>query len=288
MNTREYLTNVKNILKAYEDAYGQPTYSEECENLNDYIFDLCSTIYKLTDQEKLKLSQTLQNKIDQTDPSDKKTLKLLKQAQGYLEFYSHCPVDYLFLTSGNRNELENLYNNSEWTKLFTQSNLPANIERYVHQMLIHRELKIAYNKVQNKTGCGFLCLDAYNHGALTSAIMSPKSLRLNICGPLSANENRKLSYSDPYKIRDLNGEYTTEQYKHFIDNNYKAINLYQEMIKMFEQIKRQDCFTGYFYTYNKNEIDAFADKEIELLNKHIAKIRDNIKSLQSYVNGKEY
>ena len=284
MNTKEYLSKVKKIHKAYDKAYGQESYSIECEDLNYFIEDLSSSVFDLTPQEVEKLNKALTAKIEEVDPTDKKTLHLLRQAQGYLQFYSHCPVDQLYFVREHEKQKDEFYNNSDWSKMIETFDLSDENKKFLELIMLHKELSFAYDKVLAETQCGYLCLNGFDHDALEAGLKSVRELRAGVCGPINPNENRYISYTEPNKVQGSDGNYKPEHYEQFIENSKKTIKFYTNMIGMFEQVKSQGNLKGYFFDYTKEETVQFVEQQISILNKNIEQINNNINKLSVYTN----
>lgn len=288
MNTKEYLSKVKKIHKAYDNAYGQGSYSIECEDLNALIEDLSSSIFDMSPQEIERTNKTLTAKIEEISQTDEKTLYLLRQAQGYLQFYSHCPVDKLYFSHQYDKQQEEFYNNSDWSKIIESFDMSDKNKTNLSLIMLHKELSFAYDKILKETKCGYLCLNGFDHDALEPGLKDVRTLRTEICGPINPNENRYIPYTETYKVQGSDGNYKTEHYEQFIENSKKTIKFYTNMIEMLEQIKSQGNLKGYFFDYTKEETVQFVEQQIAILNKNIEQINNNINKLSAHTSISAY
>ena len=289
MNTREYLTKINKTLHSYNAANGKSTRSPECARLGDNIFNVAEAVYTAPQEDLSRVKANIKIKIAETqlNPKNQKHHKLLAKGLGYLEFYSHCPVEYLALSHADKKAEDKLFNDkfdkSGWSKYFNTSKLTKNQTTCLKHFLMQKEMGIAYNKVLQQTNCGHLCLNPVNDNSLSLALNSPNLCRLNLCGPVSETENKYVPNHKSYKVRGVQGKYTEANIKQFIENNKRTIGFYNTTIKMYNDMKSIKFFKGMFYKYKQAEIAHFANQQILNARRMIAALEQNMARLQTKV-----
>ncbi|MBO5884797.1 MAG: hypothetical protein J6Q51_03275 [Clostridia bacterium] len=294
MDSRDFLTRVKNVLRAYELALDKSTFSKECEDLDASIFELYEYVGYLSAKEYEQLNHSLTSRISKlksknlsNNLEDKKRLKFLQKALGYLEFYHHCPVDFYNISNTDKTVIDKKYDGSDFKAISSQIFFDKKKQECLKYILIQKELKLAYEKIKLETGCGFLCLNAYNHGALCG-LPSKYTLRLSAIGPINQKENMYIPYTEEYKVIPKDGLYTAEEFKQFINNTNKSISLYTRLIDAFVDIKNKGEFKGLFYTYSGDELIHFVDDNINMFKNNINLLQKNIDDLQTTIKNTEF
>lgn len=276
MESRKYISLVRKAIKARDEAFNTETTSEECQKFYWELNDLSTEIFKLTDDEYVRLYKSLTSKIEdfgkENNPKSMKELEILKNALGYLEFYKKCRLE----ESGNSVHTD--YEDSEWAKLFEKDKeLFKDKQKGYFDCLIARfELSFLYKKITDKCDCE-LYLTAFDGSEITDMLPTIFQCRFEMFGATNSSEYRR---KYPYgKFFNYN-ERTEEYYEMLLQNCNDTINLYKIIIEKLVSIKENDSFKGVFDTYNKEEVQKFVEEKVKYLNKWIEKYeryRDEVK-----------
>ncbi|MBQ3493921.1 MAG: hypothetical protein IJA69_00745, partial [Clostridia bacterium] len=255
MDTKYYISLIDSQQRAYKRAQKQEDSVECVMDLFDAIYDISDMVYNMTYDEKEQTKNSILKRMQKINNEDNKHYALLRTALAYLEFFSYCPIDYLLKSGldGKKIVMLDMFSASDWNKLLSGFN--PTILPYVKQVIISKEMKLYYKKVLEKTGIGYICLNAYNKNSLSDMLLPFQELRAKITGPISIKENNNLPYTEQNKITDgyltdtLSGNektYTTQFYAKLYENCKKSIEFNQHLIEIYKQIESQKTFKGLF------------------------------------------
>ena len=298
MEIKNLLKATRNLLNEYDEYYGREVGGEAAENITYELENIQGLIFLENESEIDRVRTSLKNKIKELkekSPLDKDKIEVYQTALGYLEFYSLCDADagYTSVEARNR-EIRERIEASNWGNLI-ESVCESEEERKVIESIIMRnEIELLYDRALDKSGCDYLCLDAYNYGNVSWAIGDEKSYFSIYSGPLSEIENEHISYDRNLRIKNEDGKYYSyggvnyDSYARdlFVKNSEKQIELCLKLKKIYQEAQRTGEFKGYYTTYTPTYLEKMTSRCIDKYNEYIEKMDKHIETLKNKKYGR--
>ena len=298
MDIKNLLKSTRNLLKEYDEYYGREVGGEAAENITYELENIQGLIFIEDKSEVDRVRVSLRSKIKELkekSPSEAEKLNVYKTALGYLEFYSLCDADAGYTSVEARNkEIRSRMESSDWGKLIESVCESEEERKIIESIIMRNEVELLYDRALDKSGCDYLCLDAYNYGNVSWAVDEEKAYFLIYSGPLSEMENEHIAYGRNLRIKNPEGKYYSyggvnyDSYARdlFVANSEKQIELCLKLKKIYQEAQRTGEFKGYYTTYTPAYLEKMITRCIDKYNDYIGKTDKHIQSLKNKKYGR--